>query len=697
MRLPNVRLRLYPRLIWTVALVLATCSIAAARQADKGKAGAAQAIRTDLYGDPLPPAAIARLGTIRDFIGEPSGEIVLSPDGKTITATTQGWWLIPLQLWDVETGRVLAHLKELEPPPAYATVLRIAFSPDGKLLAAGDSVGTVRIGTMTTGRKIGEIVGTEGVSSLAFLPDGKRLAVAYSNGEIWLYWIATGERIRSLAMAPYFGLYMNVFSPDGKVMSVRSNNGLSIRDVLTGQERSRLFQQPVRSRRRAPVERSPAGARFADGMLRAFSPDDKLLAVGTRNPRVWDVAAQRANRFFPQPRLPHRSAALVDAIEIDDSWEPHLVFSTDGKLLAAEETHEGTCLWSVTTGKIYRRFPKLEIGHGIAFSSDGKRLISGGRHFRYWDIARGREVRRSPRQDEVRAIAFGPGGKTLVTADGTIVRFWDAATGRELHQFQGHHAQVHEVEIAPNGKIVASSDSDATLILWDVSTGRQVRTFADRAPVKGNGQAPDERTDRSIAFSPAGKTYAVSEKQGTRLYNLDTGAEIRRLPGSDRALSSLSFAPDGQTLAAITGTSVLFWDVATGRERPALDHSQSVTSIAFAPDGKTLAIGDQIGDIRLWDVETGQSLNQFGEKRRQDGAPCAITCVAFLSNDKTLAAAEDDGVVQLWDTGTGKVLRHLEGHVSFVYRFAVAPDGKTLATASADGTTLVWDVTEIAH
>ena len=125
-------------------------------------------------------------------------------------------------------GRVLAHLKELEPPAAYAKVRRIAFSPDNKLLAAGDSVGTVRIGTTTTGRKIREIVGTDSVSSLAFLPDGKRLAVAYSNGEIWLYWIATGERIRSLARAPYFGLFTNVFSPDGKFVSVLNSKSRTV-------------------------------------------------------------------------------------------------------------------------------------------------------------------------------------------------------------------------------------------------------------------------------------------------------------------------------------------------------------------------------------------------------------------------------------------------------------------------------------
>ena len=62
-----------------------------------------------LYGDPLPPGAISRLGTLRDNIGEISGDIVLSPDGKSVIATSASF-SIPLRLWDVETGCVIVHL-----------------------------------------------------------------------------------------------------------------------------------------------------------------------------------------------------------------------------------------------------------------------------------------------------------------------------------------------------------------------------------------------------------------------------------------------------------------------------------------------------------------------------------------------------------------------------------------------------------
>ena len=252
-------------------LALAIMSLTAvAQQAEDRKAATAEARRTDLHGDPLPDGAIARLGTLRDNIGEISGDIVLSPDGKMITATSE-WFSIPLRLWDLKTGRVIRHLKHLENPAGHAKVCRVAFSPDGKLVAAGDSRGTVRIGATDTGRKIRELAWPESVACLAFQPDGKSLVVGYQDGAIWLYRLATGERVRSLAMAPYYGLFFaNMFSPDGSIVSVRRlDSSLSLRDVLTGRELHRLWKEPVPPRGTLTLGGQPLEFTLGDGQLRA--------------------------------------------------------------------------------------------------------------------------------------------------------------------------------------------------------------------------------------------------------------------------------------------------------------------------------------------------------------------------------------------------------------------------------------------
>ena len=418
---------------------------------------------------------------------------------------------------------------------------------------------------------------------------------------------------------------------------------------------------------------------------RAFSPDGKFLAVGISSPTVWDVAAGRKVQFFREP--PQRRGR-TSGLDIDDSWALQLVFSPDGKLLAAEGTRESTCLWSMTTGNLYRRFPHMEIGHGIAFSKDGKRLISGGRYFRHWDIARCCEIQRLPRHDEVVAVAFGPDGKTLVTADGTTVRLWDAATGRELRQFRGHEAPVQEVAIVPDGTTIAAGGGDGTMILWDAATGREIRRGGDKT----------EKS--SIAFAPDGKTYAASDKRGVRLWDMATGREIRHFPRSDQLVRSLCFAPDGKTLAAAYGPSVWLWNVATGGQTRAFDHVDLVNAMAFSPDGKTLATGDNAGFACVWDTATGNGLGCFGDDPHENREAPSVTSLAFLPDHRLLAVAtvEDTGspfLFQIWDTATGKVCRRIEGHAGHVCALAVAPDGKTLASASADGTTLLWDLTEI--
>lgn len=199
---------------------------------------------------------------------------------------------------------------------------------------------------------------------------------------------------------------------------------------------------------------------------------------------------------------------------------------------------------------------------------------------------------------------------------------------------------------------------------------------------------------------PDGKTYAVSDKQGTRLWDAASGREIRRFPTPRETVRSLCFAPDGKTLAVAYGPSVWLWDVATGRERQVLDHPDLVNAVAFAPDGNTVVTGDNCGRIRRWDVATAIELSQFGDQPDKVGEPPSVTSLAFLPNGKTLAVASiwdgrGDASLRLWDVGTGTIRRRLEGHTNFVDTIAIAPGGKTMATASADGTTLVWDLSKV--
>lgn len=446
--------RLLKRLLISAALVLSIAAPAAGQPtAGRNDAGREATRRVDRFGDPLPSGAIARLGTLRDYIGFESGDVVLSPDGKTVTATST-FFDIPLKLWDVSTGQVTLELKELDPALRDGGIVRrAAFSPDGKLLAAGDALGTVRIGRTDTGRKVLEFPGVVPVAHLRFLSGGKLLAATDIRGTTRILPIGPREKIRT----------------------------------FTHRDRPVGSLQEFRARFRSP-----------DGKLQAyFSRDGRDLLVR-------DVSRSREVRRFPYLRRTRG--------EIDETWESHIVFSPDSKLLAAGDTPASLCLWSLETGQAYRRFPHQDAGHGIAFTPDGKQLITGGMHFRYWDIVKGQEVRRFPKQSEVRAVAFGPKGETLVTADDATVRLWETSTGRPLRQYLGHRADVFEVAIDPDGKFLASGDVEGTLILWDFSSGKELRRRVQPAPVAASGEGGLRYPEiPSIAFSPDGKTLAATD------------------------------------------------------------------------------------------------------------------------------------------------------------------------------------------
>jgi WD40 repeat protein len=289
-----------------------------------------------------------------------------------------------------------------------------------------------------------------------------------------------------------------------------------------------------------------------------------------------------------------------------------------------------------------------------------------------------------------RAIVYSPDGKTIITADGRFIRLWEAATGRPISQFAGHGADVSALATAPDGKMLASQDEDATLILWNIRAGREVRRFPGLATNLEARIKAQKHWFPGVAFARNGDLIAACDERGLGLWEIATGRAMGHIAKLRSAIRSLCVSPDGKTLAGSDDRGACLWDVASGRELASSPHA-GAAALAFSPAGHMLATGEQ-NAIGLWNMETGRLLRQLRPEKNLNLDVARFASVAFAPDGKTLAAECDDGVVRLWNTATGALVGHIQADAEFPSELAFAPDGKSLAMTAANATALIWDL-----
>jgi WD40 repeat protein/uncharacterized caspase-like protein len=521
------------------------------------------------------------------------------------------------------------------------------------------------------------------------------------------------------------GVRSVAFSPDGLTLaSAGFDNTIKLWDLTRGTELRTLRGHE------------------SGVMAAAFSPDGKVLASASldQTVKLWQPATGRLLMS-----LSHRGG--MDAV----------AFSPNGKLLAAGGDDKMVTLWNLESGqKLFTLAGHQEDVRGLSFSPDGALLASGGWDglIKLWDVRTGTELRTisdKKEQDTIYSIAFSRDGRTLLSGGRAIVNdkvigtliVWDAQTGALLRQFKGHQSIVTSVALSSDGKRIASGSDDQTVKLWDAETGVLIRIYTGH-----------RKDINSVAFSPDGGTIAscsgaTNEKAGDheiklwsatsdrapltlgghthdidavalsrdgqimasggfndakiKLWNTSTN-QLRTLKGhftSDddamEGITSLDISPDGKILASGSfDQTAKLWDTATGKELHTLKgHTGYVRSVVFSPDGKILATGGvgalkEKDSIKLWDVRTGRELNATRGRILEGGEVLALS---FSPDGKRLASASSSGEVKLWDVSTGALVRSFAGHPGrMVWSVAFSPDGQTIASGSFDKTVRLWDV-----
>jgi WD40 repeat protein len=642
------------------------CVLAAATGNFLGRGFAAEPVRRDRYGDPLPKGALARLGSLRFRYEGGTNALVFSPDGKILAAQVGE----EILLWDMTNGRVK--------------------------------------------RRIAGAVTTEHWScrrAFDFSRDGKTLAVVGKDHSIGLWHVSNGERLRRLPLPGKvaYGSLLR-FSPDGRSLAVTvEQSRVCLLDSTTGKAR---WQSPDDEKRI-----------ICD---LAFSPDGKTLAVCPATPslEMWDPANGKCFRRIDGVDkkcsvecVAFSADGAAVALGLVREREKSLLW--DRYILLAK-TASGEVLGSLPHGGATRGGII-----GLAFTPDGRSLLSCclDGTIRVWDLKTRKA--RSTFRGHVQwylslhmfhvAMALSPDGKTVALgSDATILYLWDPSTGAaKFPALQGHDTAIQALAFLPDGKTLISSGDSQPMYFWEATSGRQVGQLPARADV--------------LCVSPDGKRLATlarppHDPETPILWDVEKRTTIARLELEERDWQDSAeifdgqFAADGKLLV-LAGTRkpdndekkeeglLLIRDGVTGRPlRRFVLPGVKPCAMAQPSNGKTTILASE-ESIIVVDLDRGKTLYTLAGQVED----------WFLSfklsvTERVLCGRQVDGRERMWELLSGQeiqappaskrghglpaaldLLRRPLKHGNDALCAASSPDGRRWATGLANGSILIWD------
>lgn len=315
-------------------------------------------------------------------------------------------------------------------------------------------------------------------------------------------------------------------------------------------------------------------------------------------------------------------------------------------------------IWFRDSGEIGKFEGHTGAVTSVAFSPDGKRILSGGadKTLRIWDVETRKETRIEGNHEAIECVAFAPDGKRLVAGGESLIRVWDAESGRELMTLVMGGGTVGCLAISGDGRMLMAGTNANYLNVWDMNTGQ-----------------------------------LLGQMSGTAI-----------------SVHAVAFAPDNQTALSIDGNTghddnvIRTWQVPFPLETRRIER-QAASCLVCSPNGKYVLVGSYAQNgaapVYLWDRTAGHPppnpaspppLGTPSPVRRFDGHTGNVNSVAFTPDSKRAVSAAADKTIRVWDVESGKEVKVFKGHTGNVRSVAISPDGKRMVSAGDDATLRLW-------
>src|ERR1700752_834276 len=592
-----------------------------------------------------------------------------------------------------------------------------------------------------------------GVACLLFSPDGRLLVTTTRRSPIVKLWeTATGRELRNLQSGSEVlpdSPPLVAFSRTGHLIgTVGSENSINVWDVVSGR-RVALFTESQKVEHLAFIDDltllTTSATTFATWNLKTGNVLTRIQIQSSSEIAISNDARKLATLSLESSQIVVRLVDLpaLDNIRsfnlpVNSLTEARVFFGPDNNLSVAGISQRHLQLWELTsTWRQHDMGIVVSNQDSAAFSENGKLFaVAESGRVKIWDLEKRRhlfslrtdETNTTSNREELLFAISGDGKKVATGGGGSPTVLWDAKTGKQPLKLNGRTNPAYQVVFSPDGNRLISGGRTS----WDLRAGRGLRTVPGL-------------TESMKGFpSPTGRLIAVAETKSGELTIRDTqtGRQIRKLVPSANGgvVISAHFSSDGELLATIysnadprnQSSSVVMWQLSSGRElqtitlgtactdavfgadgssialldssgrisilntkdgvrvREVSNHTQT-TAIAFSPKGMTLAIGNTRGEVNLWDPITDRSLGGLNGPQRR------VTNIAFSDDGQLIATTGSDNTIQLWDLNSRRELRSVAGQSGRINSLDFNPNSHLLASSGDDGSTFLWDTRNGEH